>query len=277
MENINLLQTKPCNIALIGPKGRMGRMLVSSILSHPNAHLVSAIAPPDSSYIGEDVGSYLGLETTKVEVSDCIDDIRNADAVIDFTTPSSTAHIAPIAARFGVAHIIGTTGLDDLQTQSIHQAARTNTIVWASNFSVGVTLLKHLTTKVASTLGNEFDIEIVEMHHNQKKDAPSGTALDLGKAAAQGRGIDIKSNSTFTRHGQTGARAQGSIGFSTIRGGDVIGDHTVMFAGLTERIELSHKAQNRNIFSLGAIQAALWAVKTPSGLYDMSHVLGLTI
>ena len=198
-----------------------------------------------------------------------------ADTIIDFTIPSATADHAKMAFETGTALIIGTTGLDQNQQDAIFQASNKAVVVQAANFSVGVNILLGLTEKTAGVLGSEYDIEILEMHHRQKIDAPSGTALALGKAAAIGRGIDLEKVSQRVRDGQTGPRKIGDIGFATLRGGDVAGDHVIVFAADGERVELTHKASDRKVFAVGAVRAALWTADKAPGLYSMSDVLEL--
>jgi 4-hydroxy-tetrahydrodipicolinate reductase len=195
--------------------------------------------------------------------------------VIDFTSPQATVRHARLAASHGVALVVGTTGLGPADFEVLKSAAQSVAVVQAANMSVGVNLLLGLTRQVASILADAYDIEIVEMHHRHKVDAPSGTALALGRAAADGRGVDLDAVSQRVRDGIIGARRQGDIGFAALRGGDVVGEHTVIFAGDGERIELSHKATSRAVFALGAIRAALWTVGQPPGLYSMRQVLGL--
>lgn len=267
--------TTPTKIAIIGASGRMGRMLTSAVLATDGASLAGAIDAPNSPNLGTDMGVLIGQSETGILLTDDVNSITAADAIIDFTIPAATVEWAARAAEHGIAHIIGTTGLDAAQAAAVQAAAEKNAIVWAPNYSAGVTLLMHLTEKVAATLDSAFDIEVVEMHHKHKIDAPSGTALGLGEAAARGRNVSLDTHGVFTRHGQTGAREEGTIGFATLRGGDVIGDHTVMFAGPQERLELTHKAQDRGVFASGAVRAALWAVQQKAGLYDMTDVLGL--
>jgi 4-hydroxy-tetrahydrodipicolinate reductase len=201
--------------------------------------------------------------------------MADVDVVVDFTIPDATVHHAELAAASGTAMVIGTTGLDDAQAQVLSAAATKIPVVWAPNMSVGVTLLLALTEQVAGLLEPQnYDIEVVEMHHRHKIDAPSGTALGLGKAAAAGRGVPLESVYQAVRDGHTGARPDGQIGFATLRGGDVVGDHSVVFAGDGERVELTHKAGSRTVFAAGAVRAAMWTKGRASGLYSMKSVLG---
>jgi 4-hydroxy-tetrahydrodipicolinate reductase len=201
--------------------------------------------------------------------------IAAADGVIDFTVPQATLALVKHTAALGKAHIIGTTGIDEAGETAIREAAKTARIVKSGNMSVGVILLAELVKQAAASLAEDFDIEVLEMHHRQKIDAPSGTALLLGEAAAKGRGIALKARSIRTRDGHTGARPPGDIGFATLRGGTVVGEHSVIFAGAAERIELTHKAESRDIFARGAVRAALWVMGQKPGLYSMRDVLGL--
>jgi 4-hydroxy-tetrahydrodipicolinate reductase len=222
------------------------------------------------------MGSLAGTGMSGVKVGD--DPRRlfgHVDGIIDFTMPAATVALAKLSAEAGIVHVIGTTGLDRDDTARIEEAARHARIVRSGNMSLGVNLLAALVRKAASTLGEEFDIEIAEMHHRMKIDAPSGTALLLGEAAAEGRGLDLEKQSVRGRDGMTGARPRGDIGFASLRGGSVVGEHTVIFAGNSERIEFTHRAESRDIFARGAVRAALWAVDKKPGLYSMADVLGL--
>lgn len=264
-------------IVVTGVSGRMGQMLVAEIAKHPKMHLSGAVERAGHVWVGADVGTAMGGAPVGVVVSDdprrCF---TTADAVIDFTAPAATVAFADLAAEAGVVHVIGTTGLaaDDLARLAV--AARQSVVVRAGNMSLGVNLLTVLTRKVAAALDPEYDIEVIEYHHNQKVDAPSGTALMLGEAAAAGRGVDLRDVSDRGRDGITGARRQGDIGFSAIRGGDIIGEHDVMFAAAGERIVLRHVASDRALFARGALKAALWGQGQTPGEYDMLDVLGLS-
>nr|HMN52398.1 4-hydroxy-tetrahydrodipicolinate reductase [Xanthobacteraceae bacterium] len=198
------------------------------------------------------------------------------DAIIDFTTPASTVELAALAAQARIVHVIGTTGLSDADDKKLEAAARHAALIKSGNMSLGVNLLAALVKRAAAALGPDFDIEVLEMHHNRKVDAPSGTALLLGNAAAEGRGIDLAKNSVRSRDGHTGARKAGDIGFATLRGGTVVGEHSVIFAGASERIELTHKAEDRMIFARGALAAAKWGKGKKPGIYSMADVLGLS-
>ena len=263
-------------IVVNGVSGRMGRMLVQVIGASDKARLTAVLERPGHAWIGRDLGEMLGGAPSGVPV---LDDPRQAlagaDAVIDFTAPAASVALAPVAAAMGVAHVIGTTGFADADLVAIAQAARTGVIVRAGNMSLGVNLLVALTRKVAQALDDDYDIEVIEAHHRHKVDAPSGTALMLGEAAAQGRGTSLADAAVRGRDGITGPRERGSIGFSAIRGGGIIGEHDVLFAADGERIVLRHVASDRGVFARGALRAALWAQGKAAGEYDMAAVLGL--
>ncbi len=263
-------------IAVVGAAGRMGQALITAIAANANCRLTGALERAGAPVLGKDAGQNAGLEPLGCAITDLPDmAFGNADAILDFTMPAATVAFAQQAARRGLIHIIGTTGCTPADDAAIATAASQAPIVKAGNMSLGVNLLTVLTRKVAAALDADFDIEIVEMHHKHKVDAPSGTALMLGQAAAEGRGIDLAAMAVRSRDGHTGARPAGSIGFATLRGGNVVGEHTVIFAAEGERIELSHKATDRGIFARGAVKAALWAKGKPPGLYSMIDVLGL--
>ncbi len=264
-------------LALAGAAGRMGRAITKVILDTDGVEVIGGLEPKGSPHIGQDMGVLAGAGEIGVPVTDDpLPLITRIDGIIDFTTPETSVWLAELAAQARIIHVIGTTGFTPEQERAFEAAARHARIVKAGNMSLGVNLLVALTRKVASLLGEEFDIEIVEMHHRHKVDAPSGTALMLGNAAAEGRGIgDLRENAVFCREGHTGPRQEGTIGFATLRGGSVVGDHTVILAGPEERIELTHRAQSREIFARGAVKAALWARDQQSGLYSMADVLGL--
>jgi 4-hydroxy-tetrahydrodipicolinate reductase len=249
---------------------------VKAIADTKGLTLAGALEDARSPLLGWDAGTLAGLGENHVKLSgDPAAAIANADAIVDFTIPAATLDLAAVAAKAGKVHIIGTTGLTAAEEDKIKDAAKRAVIVKSGNMSLGVNLLAALAKRVAKTLDQSFDIEILEMHHNQKIDAPSGTALLLGRAVAEGRGVDLGSHSVRSRDGHTGARRAGDIGFASLRGGTVVGEHTVMFAGPTERIELVHKAEDRMIFARGALHAALWARSQKPGLYSMADVLGL--
>jgi 4-hydroxy-tetrahydrodipicolinate reductase len=264
-------------LIVAGAGGRMGRTLIRAIAEHDGVVLAGALEDEGSPVLGRDSGELAGLGKNGVVVTtDAEALLAQADGLLDFTVPAATAAFAALCARRGGVHIIGTTGLSDEDEKRIATAAKKAVVVKSGNMSLGINLLAALTRRVAKTLGPEFDIEILEMHHNKKIDAPSGTALMLGRAAAEGRGIDLAAHSVRSRDGHTGARKVGDIGFAVLRGGTVAGEHSVIFAGSAERIELVHKAEDRMIFARGALHAALWARRRQPGLYSMADVLGLS-
>lgn len=263
-------------IVITGVSGRMGQMLVRLVSESDKVRLVGAVERPGSPWIGQDLGAAMGGQPNGVIVTDdAVGAIAKAQAVIDFTTPAATVAFAELAAQARAVHVIGTTGLEPDDLAAISRAARHAPIIRAGNMSLGVNLLMGLTRRVAAALGTDWDIEIVEAHHRHKVDAPSGTALMLGEAAAEGRGATLEDLRTPAREGLTGARPEGSIGFAAIRGGDVVGEHDVIFAAPGERIVLRHLATDRAIFARGALQAAIWGQDKGPGEYDMMDVLGL--
>lgn len=265
------------SIAVMGASGRMGRMLIETINASDKAHLVAVTERPGHDWVGGDLGEALGGSATGVPVhGDPLDAIVKAQAVIDFTTPAATLAHARLTAQARAVHVIGTTGLSGDEIAALEPCARHATIIRAGNMSLGVNLLVKLTEQVAAALDAEFDIEVVEAHHRHKVDAPSGTALMLGAAAAHGRGVDLPDVSDRARDGITGPRRSGAIGFSAIRGGDVVGEHDVVFAADGERIVLRHLATDRAIFARGALRAALWGQGRGPGHFDMMDVLGLS-
>jgi 4-hydroxy-tetrahydrodipicolinate reductase len=263
-------------LIVAGAGGRMGRTLIHAITAAKDVTLAGAVDAPGSAVVGRDAGELAGLGRNGIAVGSGVELLlANADGLLDFTIPAATIAHAELCARHGRVHVIGTTGLTGEDDKLIAEAAKRAVIVKSGNMSMGVNLLAALVKRVAKTLDEDFDIEVLEMHHNKKVDAPSGTALMLGQAAADGRGIDLAQRSERGRDGQTGARCPGDIGFASLRGGTVVGEHTVVFAGPAERIELSHKAEDRMIFARGAVRAALWARGQQPGLYAMADVLGL--
>jgi 4-hydroxy-tetrahydrodipicolinate reductase len=263
-------------LAVIGAAGRMGLTLIRTVKDVHGCCVGAAIEIPGSIALGQDVGLLAGVGKLTIPITD---DFATAaghvDGVLDFSTPVASLQVAAIAAKAGIVHVIGTTGFTAEDEKKIAGYAKKARIVKAGNMSLGVNLLAGLTRKIAAALDEDFDIEIVEMHHKHKVDAPSGTALMFGQAAAEGRGIDLAKHSVRSRDGHTGARERGSIGFATLRGGNVVGEHTVIFAGENERIEITHKATDRGIFARGAVKAALWARNQPPGLYSIADMLGL--
>lgn len=268
--------TEKPGIVVTGVSGRMGQMLIQAIQESDDVRLSGCIERSGSNWVGRDVGEALGGPNLGVQVTDDpLEAFADAQGVIDFTAPEATVAFAGLAAQARAVHVIGTTGLADSDLEKIKAAARHAVIIQAGNMSLGVNLLVGLTRKVATALGEEFDIEIQEAHHAKKVDAPSGTALMLGEAAAEGRGVELSDVADRGRDGITGARQKGHIGFSSVRGGDIVGEHDVIFAGLGERIILRHIATDRAIFARGALKAVLWGQDKKPGLYDMADVLGL--
>ena len=263
-------------IAIMGAAGRMGQALTRAVYETPDCVVSGGTEMAGSDALGIDIGKIAGIEDLNVLISDdTASVISQADAIIDFTSPSASLAFGEMSAHSGTIHVIGTTGFTAEQEVQIKEFAQKTTIVKAGNMSLGVNLLTALTRKVAEALDEDFDIEIIEMHHKHKVDAPSGTALMLGDAAAQGRQVDLEDKSVRVRDGQTGPRNVGDIGFATLRGGSVVGDHSVIFAGEGERIELTHKAGDRSIFARGAVKAALWGRGKLPGIYSMIDVLGI--
>lgn len=260
-----------------GAGGRMGAANIRAVALHPGLDLVGALDRAGASALGKDAGTLAGLEPLGVTVTDNADALLDAaDVVIDFTAPAASVDLARRITRRGLVHIVGTTGCSEADDAAIAEAAAAGArVVKSGNFSPGMVALAALVEKAAAALP-DYDVEILEMHHNLKVDAPSGTALLLGEAAARGRDISLKDHSVRVRDGHTGAREAGTIGFATLRGGNVIGDHMVILAGPSERIELAHRAQDRTIYANGAIRAALWAHRQAPGLYTMADVLGLS-
>lgn len=263
-------------VVVTGVSGRMGQMLVQTVAASQSCELVGALERPGHEWLGRDVGAAMGGQPLGIEVSDDpLPLFARARAVLDFTAPQATVGFAHLAAQARLTHVIGTTGLTEDDLAKIDAAARHAVIVRAGNMSLGVNLLARLTRMVAKSLDADFDIEIVEAHHNRKVDAPSGTALMLGEAAAEGRGVSLSEVSDSGRDGITGARKLGDIGFSAIRGGDIVGEHDVIFAGEGERIILRHIASDRSLFAKGALKAAIWGQGQKPGHYSMYDVLGL--
>ncbi len=260
---------------VVGASGRMGRALVNAIAEAPGAILAAATEVPGSDAIGLDPGTLAGTAATGIAISDDPSTFANCAAVLDFTAPAASTTLASQLADLGVAHVIGTTGFAHDQDEAIAAAAKRVAIVKSGNMSLGVNLLAALVRQAAKALP-QADLEILEMHHRHKVDAPSGTALLLGHAAAEGRGIPLLENAVMSREGQTGARPEGTIGFATLRGGSVVGEHDVILALEGERITLSHEALDRMVFARGGLAAGLWVAGKPAGHYTMNDVLGLT-
>lgn len=270
-------------VVVAGAGGRMGAANIRAVaalsglaLHGAVAKLHAAVDRPGTPAIGQDAGLYAGIGPLGVAITDDIDvALVGADAIIDFTAPQASVILAAKAAKLGLVHVIGTTGCSEADDAAIAEAAAGGArVVKSGNFSMGVNVLADLVRKAAAALA-EYDVEILEMHHARKVDAPSGTALLLGEAAAAGRNIALRDHSVRVRDGHTGPREAGTIGFATLRGGTVVGDHSVILAGPSERIELNHRAEDRAIFANGAARAALWAAGQPAGLYSMTDVLGL--
>jgi len=262
-------------IGIVGAAGRMGRMLVAAVADAQGATLAGGTEAGSHPEIGADLGALAGISDQGVALSaDARALFEVADVVIDFTVPAATAAHAELAAATGTNLVIGTTGLEAPHQEAIARAAEQAAVVQAANYSVGVNLLLGLVEQAARILPDAYDIEVVEMHHRHKVDAPSGTALALGHAAAAGRGVSLDDVAQRVRDGITGERRAGDIGCATLRGGDVVGDHTVMYAGPGERVEITHKAASREIFAAGAVRAAIWAGAQRPGLYSMQDVLG---
>jgi len=263
-------------LVVVGAAGRMGRTLVRVVAETPGVRLVAAIERPGAAEIGADSGELAGIGPNRVAIgTDAGAAFAEAEGVLDFTAPAATVAFAELAGKAGIVHVIGTTGLSAADETRIKEAAAGARIVKSGNMSLGVNLLAVLVRQAARALDADFDIEILEMHHRHKVDAPSGTALLLGRAAAEGRGMDLAAHSVRSRDGHTGARKRGDIGFATLRGGSVVGEHSVLLASEGEVIELAHRATDRAIFARGAVKAALWARAQEPGLYTMTDVLGL--
>ncbi|WP_424972544.1 4-hydroxy-tetrahydrodipicolinate reductase [Dinoroseobacter sp. S76] len=263
-------------IVVTGGSGRMGRMLIETVQASDKARLVGVTERPGHDWIGTDIGTAMGGAEIGVSVTDDpLEAFATAQAVIDFTSPAATVAHAELTAQARAVHVIGTTGFAAEDLAQLEAAARHAVIVRAGNMSLGVNLLVKLTEKVAKALDADYDIEVIEAHHRHKVDAPSGTALMLGEAAAAGRGVALEEVSDRGRDGITGARKRGDIGFTAIRGGDIVGEHDVLFAAEGERITLRHVASDRSVFARGALKAALWGQDKGPGSYDMMDVLGL--
>lgn len=263
-------------IGIVGCAGRMGRMLVNQVADTRGCSVCGGTEPAGSTAIGDDINALAGLDPSGITVSDNTEELFDiSDVVIDFTSPAASVAHAKLAAKTGTTLVIGTTGISNEEQAEITACGEKTVILQGANMSLGVNLLAQLTKKVAALLDDEFDIEVLEMHHHHKVDAPSGTALLLGKAAAEGRHLDHDVVADRGRDGITGARKKGDIGYAVLRGGNVVGEHTVMFAAENERIEITHKAGDRSIFARGAVRAALWSKDKPPGNYDMMDVLGL--
>jgi 4-hydroxy-tetrahydrodipicolinate reductase len=269
-------RTGALKVGIVGCAGRMGQMLVRTVAASDRCLVVGGSERSGASVVGKDLGLVAGIDALGVSVTDDAQELfTHADAVLEFTSPAATVQHAEIAAKKKKIHVIGTTGFEPPQLQALNRAAKHTAIVLAPNMSVGVNLLLRMVEQMAHALDADWDIEVLEMHHRGKVDAPSGTALALGRAAAAGRDVDLDHVAKRVRDGITGARKRGDIGFAVLRGGDVVSDHRVIFASDGERVELSHVATSREIYARGALRAALWAQSKPPGLYSMADVLGL--
>ena len=263
-------------IAVTGAAGRMGKTLIEAVGMAEGAELTAAIERPESSLVGSDAGELAGVGKLGVAIAGDIKDVINDfDVLIDFTAPAATVANAKACAANSRKMVIGTTGCSDEELAQINAAAEQTGICMASNFSTGVNATFKLLNIAAQILGHDYDVEVVEAHHRHKVDAPSGTALSMGKAVAEGLGQDLKDVALYAREGQVGPRSKDEIAFATIRGGDVVGDHTVMFLADGERVEITHKASSRMSFARGAVRAAIWVAGQQSGMFDMQDVLGL--
>lgn len=269
------MHTMTTRIAVLGASGRMGRAIIRVISETAGAKLAAAVERPGSPEAGKDAGVLAGLAELSVAVSTATPAAGTTDIWIDFTSPAATIANVKAAAAAGAGIVIGTTGLSNAQKAEIAELAKTSPVVLAPNMSVGVNVLLKLVADATRSLGEAFDIDIVEAHHKMKRDAPSGTALRLAEAAAEGRGVPLSSVACYERHGDIGPRPAGEIGIQTLRGGDVVGDHTVFFFGPEERIEITHRASSRDAFARGAVRASMWLSARAAGLYDMRDVLGL--
>lgn len=263
-------------LAVMGAAGAMGKELIRAAHAMPGCVVAGAVVSPGSRALGQDAGVLAGIGEIGVPTTaDALEIVAKVDGILDFTVPNASVEFAGLAANARIVHVLGTTGFSEADEAAVKAAARHATIIKAGNMSLGVNLLVAVTRKVAEALDADFDIEVIEMHHRRKVDAPSGTALMLGQAAADGRKIGLKDHSVRSRDGHTGARKRGDIGFATLRGGNVVGEHSVVFAADGERVVLSHIATDRGIFARGAVKAALWGRGKGPGLFSMADVLGI--
>lgn len=263
-------------IAIAGASGRMGKMLIEAVLAASDCELVAALAPQGDPVLGQDAGAFLGQNTQVLISADVQQTLASSQAqyLIDFTRPQGTLFFAPICEKLGIKMVIGTTGLDSSQKEQLTQIARHIAMVHAPNMSIGVNVTYKILELAAKTLRDGYDIEIIEMHHRHKVDAPSGTALQMGHVIAGALDSSLNDLAVYERYGHTGERKPGSIGFATLRGGDVVGDHTAIFAGVGERIEISHKSSSRATYAQGSLRAVRYLADYQTGLYDMQDVLG---
>ncbi len=261
-------------IGVLGAGGRMGRILIQAV-QQAGYQLAAAVERPESSLVGTDAGELAGIGSIGVKVAGSLSEVlKDCDVVIDFTAPVATEQHLQLCAEAGVAMVIGTTGFSEQQKQLLNETATRTPVVYAANYSVGVNVSIKLLELASKVFGDSVDIEIIEAHHRHKVDAPSGTALMMGEAIAETLGRDLKTDAVYCREGHTGARERQSIGFQTIRGGDIVGEHTAMFIGEGERVEITHKATSRMNFASGAVRAAAWVVGRDARKYDMKDVLG---
>ena len=267
--------TAPRRVAVAGASGRMGRMLIEAICASDDCVLAGALDLPGSSAVGQDAAAFLGRATGVLITADLHAGLQNADVLIDFTRPEGTLAHAAVCAELGVQMVIGTTGFSDAQKAGLDAAAGRVAIVLAPNMSVGVNVTLKLLQMAAQALDTGYDIEIVEAHHKHKVDAPSGTALKMGEVIAQAQGTRLADRAVYERYGHTGERKDGSIGFATVRGGDVVGDHTVMFLGAGERVEIAHKSNSRAGYAQGSLRAVRFLAGQRAGMFDMFDVLNL--
>ncbi len=267
--------TAPRRVAVAGASGRMGRMLIEAIQASDDCVLAGALDLPDSPAVGQDAAAFLGRTTGVSITADLRAGLKNADVLIDFTRPEGTLAHAAVCAELGVQMVIGTTGFSDAQKAGLDAAARQVAMVFAPNMSVGVNVTLKLLQMAAQALATGYDIEIIEAHHKHKVDAPSGTALKMGEVIAEAQGTRLVDRAVYERYGHTGERKQGSIGFATVRGGDIVGDHTVLFAGTGERVEISHKSSSRAGYAQGSLRAVRFLAGQRVGMFDMFDVLNL--
>jgi 4-hydroxy-tetrahydrodipicolinate reductase len=267
--------TPTIKFAIAGASGRMGRTLIESVLNTPGCSLAGAFDISGSPAIGRDAGDFMG-QNTGVIVTDSVEAaLTGSDVLIDFTRPEGTIHHLEVCSKLGTKIVIGTTGFTPQQLTKLEEASKTISMVWSPNMAVGVNATFKLLEVAAKILSEGYDIEVIEAHHNKKVDAPSGTALRMGEVIARELGISLSEKGVFAREGITGEREKGTIGFATIRGGDIVGDHTVLFAGTGERIEITHKSSSRSTYAQGSIRAAKFIMDKSNGLFDMQDVLGL--
>lgn len=267
--------SKPIRIAIAGASGRMGKTLIEAVINSPVSTLAGAFDQAGAPTIGRDAGDFMGAQTGVLITDNAQAALSQADVLIDFTRPEGTLHHLALCKQLGVKAVIGTTGFESSQMNQLHEAAKSMALVWSPNMAVGVNATFKLLEVAAKILSSGYDIEVIEAHHNKKVDAPSGTALRMGEVIAKAIDQDLQEVGVFAREGITGERKAGTIGFSTIRGGDIVGDHTVMFAGAGERIEITHKSSSRMTYAQGSLRAAQFLRDKPTGLFDMQDVLGL--